>query len=62
MHIGAILVVIGLILVVVDLFVARGPRTAGAPARVTYSLLHVGVILIGIGVLLGGALNAATLH
>lgn len=51
MTLGAILVIIGVILAVVDIFI--GGRRYGTTA--SGSLLNLAVILIGIGVLVGGA-------
>lgn len=47
MDLGALLVLVGILLAVIDVFVPADSRFRNG------SLLHVAVILIGIGVLLG---------
>jgi len=51
MHLGALLVIVGLILVVLDFAVGH----LASPERYRTGLLHAGVILIGVGVLVGHA-------
>lgn len=53
MTLGAILVIVGVILAVIDLF--TGNRRYGPAGGYGGTLLHVAVILIGVGVLVGGA-------
>lgn len=54
MHTGAVLVLVGLILVAIDLLgVATRLRPAGGGASYDCGLTKVGVILMGVGVLVG---------
>lgn len=48
-----ILVIIGVALVALDWILAATPRTSVGPRTARSALLHIGVILIGIGVMLG---------
>lgn len=50
MHLGAVLVLIGTILVGLSLLLDYGPRRTSVPP---FTVLAVGCLLIGIGVLVG---------
>lgn len=51
MTLGALLVIVGTIMAIVDCFIGGSLGTYRGRA----GLLHLGVILIGVGVLIGGA-------
>lgn len=58
MNFGQVLILIGLILVALDYILWRsGPATRRSPYH-TWGLLHLGIILIGLGVLWGGGTTA----
>ena len=51
MKLGAILVLVGVLLVVIDFALGHVPRGEGHYSNT--GLLHAGVVLIGVGVLVG---------